>query len=146
MASDHPDVSFRQLRTMRWSAPLGPNASIQCIAEFTGGLRLSVSNTALREMISPASGMLIRLHHRIYRPALDVAGWSQQVGSGGPSIVALMFHWNEECKLSSIGNRNLSDISTQLFCKRDNYPHSQSSAFGEVKLGRQPDPVIAHRN
>jgi hypothetical protein len=65
---------------------------------------------------------------------------------GGPSIAAAMFQWDEECKLGSIGNRNLSDISTQLFCKRGNYPHSQSFAFGEVKLGRQPDPVIAHRN
>jgi hypothetical protein len=47
-----------------------------------------------------------------------------------------MFHWDAEYKLGSIGNRGLSDITTQLFCKRGNHPHSQSFAFGKVKLGR----------
>jgi len=44
------------------------------------------------------------------------------------SIATAMFHWDGESKLGSIGNRDLSEISTQLFCKRGDHPHSQSFA------------------
>jgi hypothetical protein len=62
------------------------------------------------------------------------------------STFATPFKGEQQRKLSPINTAVLGDARTQLFCKRGDNPHSQSSALGEVKASGQSDAVVAHRH